>query len=82
MNVYLIVCVCVCICEYICCEIISLKKEIFRNFRVKNKHRSSLLDGCTDWQVATDLEHRFVFSKEIALTTQRADIVIWSIKFF
>ena len=46
----------------------------------KNKHRSSLLDGCTDCHVTTDLEHHFVFPIEIALTTQRPDIVIWSIK--
>ena len=67
----------------ICCEtankapispierFISLKKEIFRNFRIKNMYRSSLLDGCTDWHVATDLEHHFVFP---------SDIVIWSVK--
>ena len=46
----------------------------------KNKHRSSLLDGCTDWHVATDLEHHFVFPTEISLITQRPDIVIWSVK--
>ena len=46
----------------------------------KNKHRLSLFDGCTDWTVATDLEHHFVFPTEIALTTKHLDIVIWSIK--
>ena len=46
----------------------------------KNKHRSSLLGGCTDWHVATNLEHYFVFPTEIALMTQRPDIVIWSVK--
>ena len=46
----------------------------------KNKHRSSLLDGCTDWHVTTDSEHYFVFPIEIALMTQHPDIVIWSIK--
>ena len=43
-------------------------------------HRSSLLDGCTSWHVATNLEHHFAFPTEIALTTQRPDIVIWSVK--
>ena len=47
----------------------------------KNKHRLSLFDGCTDWHVATDLEHHFLFPTEIALTTQRPDIAIWSVKF-
>ena len=34
-----------------------------------------------DWHVATDLEHHFVFSTEIELTTQRPDIVICFVKF-
>ena len=46
----------------------------------KNKHRSSLLEGCMDWHVTTDLEHHFVFPTEIALTTQYPDFVIWSFK--
>ena len=46
----------------------------------KNKHRLSLLDGCTDWHIATDLEHQFVFQTEKALTIHRPDLVIWSVK--
>ena len=46
----------------------------------KNNHRSSLLDGCTDWHIATDLEYHFVFPTEIALTTQHPDIVISTVK--
>ena len=46
----------------------------------KNKQRSSFLDGCTHWHVTTDLEHHFVFPTEIELTTQRLDIVIWSVR--
>ena len=46
----------------------------------KNKHRSSLLDGCTECHVATDFKHHFIFPIEIALTTHRPDIVIWSVK--
>ena len=46
----------------------------------KNKHKSSLLDGCTDWHVATDLEHHFIFPTEIPLMTQHPDIVIWSVE--
>ena len=42
--------------------------------------KPSLLEGCTDWHVATDLEHNFIFPTEIALTTKRPDIVIWSVK--
>ena len=47
----------------------------------KNIHRSSLVDGCTDWHITTNLEHHFVFQNEIALMTQHQDIVIWFIKF-
>ena len=42
--------------------------------------KPSLLEGCTDWHVATDLKHNFIFPTEIALTTKRSDIVIWSVK--
>ena len=42
--------------------------------------KPSLLEGCTDWYVTTDLKHNFIFPTEIALTTKRPDIVIWSVK--
>ena len=43
-------------------------------------HSYILLEGCTDWHVATDLKHNFIFPTETALTTKRPDIVIWSVK--
>ena len=43
-------------------------------------HKPSLLEGCTDRHVATDLKHNFIFPIEIALTTKRPDIVIWPVK--
>ena len=43
-------------------------------------HQPSLLEGCTDWHVATDLKHNFIFPTEIALMTMHPDIVIWSVK--
>ena len=46
----------------------------------ENMRKPSLLEGCTNWHVATDLKHNFIFPTEIALTTKRPDIVIWSIK--
>ena len=46
----------------------------------KNMHGSSLFDSCTNWHIATDLEHHFVFPTEIKLMTQGLDIVIWSVK--
>ena len=46
----------------------------------ENMRQPSLLEGCTDWHVATDLKHNFIFPTEIALTTKRPDIVIWSVK--
>ena len=42
--------------------------------------KTSLLEGFTDWYVATDLKHNFIFPTEIALTTKHPDIVIWSVK--
>ena len=38
-----------------------------------------MLEGCTDWHVATDLKPNFIFLTEIALTTKRPYIVIWSV---
>ena len=46
----------------------------------ENMRKLSLLEGCTDWQVATDSKHSFIFPTEIALMTKCPDIVIWSIK--
>ena len=57
-----------------------IKDGIISKLSHKNKHRSSLSDGCTDWQIATDLDHHFVLSIEIALMTQHPDIVSWSVK--
>ena len=46
----------------------------------ENMRKPSFLEGCTDWHVATDLKNNFIFPTEIALTTKRPDIVIWSVK--
>ena len=46
----------------------------------KTACKPSLFEGCTDWQVATDLIHNFIFPTEIALTIKRPDIVIWFVK--
>ena len=46
----------------------------------ENTRKPSLLTGYTDWHVTTDLKHNFIFTNEIALTTKRPDIVIWSVK--
>ena len=61
----------------ICCETVNkalnniinraiqfVKEEKFSKLSHRNKHRSSLLDGCMDWHVAIDLEHHFVFPTE------------------
>ena len=46
----------------------------------ENMRKPSLLEGCMDWHVATDLKHNFIFPTEIVLMTKRPDIVIWSVK--
>ena len=74
----------------ICCETVNkalnditnraihfVKEGNILKLSCKNKYRSSLLDGNTDWHVTTDLDH-FVFPTEIALTTLRPYIIIWS----
>ena len=42
--------------------------------------KPSLLEGCTDWHVTTDLKQNFIFPTEITLTTKHPEIVIWSVK--
>ena len=42
--------------------------------------KPSLLECYINWHVITDLKHNFIFPTEIALTTNRPDIVIWSVK--
>ena len=77
----------------ICCETANKALNIINNRGIqfvkdgnisklarKNMRKPSLLEGCTDWHVATDLKHNFTFLTEIALTTKRPDIVIWSVK--
>ena len=77
----------------ICCEtankalniinnraILVVKKGNISKLASKNKHKLSLLEGCTDWHVATDLKHNFIYPTEIALTTKHPDIIIWSVK--
>ena len=46
----------------------------------ENMRKPSLLEGFSGWHVATNLKHNFIFPTEIALTTKRRDIVIWSVK--
>ena len=42
--------------------------------------RKSLLSGSTDWKLLVDYSDRpIVFSSEILATSQRLDIVIWSV---
>ena len=75
----------------VCCEIANKALNIINNRAIqivkegniskiacKKMRKPSLLEGFTDWHIATDLKHKFIF--EIALMTKRPDIVIWSIK--
>ena len=76
----------------ICCEIANKALNIINNRAIQfikegnvlkipreNMHKPSLLEGCTDWHVATDLKYNFIFPTEIVLT-KHPDIVIWSVK--
>ena len=44
-----------------------------------NRHKPTLLDGCTDWNVITDVDRQLAFPTEITSTRQRPDLVIWSV---
>ena len=76
-----------------CCETANKALNIINNRAIQfvkeghisktaheNMRKPSMLEGCTDWHVATDLKDNFIFPTEIALTTKRPDIVIWSVK--
>ena len=76
-----------------CCETANKALNVINNRAIQfvkegniskiareNMRKPSLLEGCTDWHVATDLKHNFIFPTEIALITRRPDIVIWSVK--
>ena len=77
----------------ICCETANKALNIINNRAIQfvkegniskiargNMCKPSLLEGCTDWNVATNLKHNFIFPTEIALMTKRPDIVTWSVK--
>ena len=76
-----------------CCETANKALNIINNRAIQfvkegnilkiareNMRKPSLLEGCTDWHVATDLKLNFIFPTEIALMTNHPDIVIWSVK--
>ena len=77
----------------ICCETTNKALNIINNRAThfvkegniskvarKNMRKPSLIEGCTNKHVATDLKHNFIFPTEIALTKKRPGIVIWSVK--
>ena len=63
----------------VCCEPTNKVLKNITNRAIHFVKESSLLDSCTNWHVATDLEHNFLFPTEVALTTSRPDIDIWSV---
>ena len=44
-----------------------------------NRHKPTLLDGCTDWRIITDVDRQLAFPTEITSTRQRPDLIIWSV---
>ena len=44
-----------------------------------NRHKPTLLNGCTDWRVIADVDRQLAFPTEISSTRQRPDLVIWSV---
>ena len=44
-----------------------------------NRHKPTLLDGCTDWRVIADVDRQLIFPTEITSACQRPHLVIWSV---
>ena len=44
-----------------------------------NRHKPTLLDGCTDWCIIADVDRQLAFPTEITSTRQCPDLVIWSV---
>ena len=43
----------------------------------RNRHKPTLVDGCTDWCVIADVDRHLAFPTEITSTRQRLDLVTW-----
>ena len=53
----------------------NISKTPHRN----NRHKPTLLDGCTDWCIIANVDRQLAFPIEITLTRQCPDLVIWSV---
>ena len=42
----------------------------------RNRHKPTLLDGCTDWHAIADLDQQHTFPTEITSTRQCPDLLI------
>ena len=42
----------------------------------RNRHKSTLLDSCTDWCIIADVDRQLAFPTEIASTRQHPDLTI------
>ena len=71
---------CTCLCMYVYMYVCIVKEGNILKIAHENMRKPSLLEGCMDWHVTTDLKHNFIFPTEIALMTKRPNIVIWSVK--
>ena len=45
----------------------------------RNRHKPTLLDGCTDWRIIANINRQLTFPTEITSTHQRPDLIIWSV---
>ena len=45
----------------------------------RNRHKSTLLDGCMNWHVIADVDQQLAFPMEITSTCQCPDLIIWSV---
>ena len=73
-----------------CCEMaskiscIKTSKKFIKEGNVSktphgNRHKPTLLDGCTDWRIPAGVDWQLAFPKNITSIRQSPDLVIWSV---
>ena len=55
------------------------ERNVSKTWHRNNRHKPTMLDGCTDWRVIDDVDRQLAFPTEITSTRQRPDLLIWSV---
>ena len=84
VNIYVNICRYIHVYIYIVNKISCISIQFVKEGNVsktphRNRHKPTLLDGCTDWRIIADVDWQLVFPTEITSTRQRPNLVIWSV---